>query len=270
MIGSGLHEVDALVAPDADLLWHHLAGNPVVLLDFDGTLAPIADDPDDVFLSEARLQQLRILADTFPTAIVTGRALDDIRVRVDLPALRFAANHGIELWGQGLDPSAVPIGPGAQRATELVGAKLAAQLGNIAGIRLERKPFSVAVHTRNAESDQLRAAVKDVVTWVANQFPEMKLVPGRELLELRPDVPWDKGSAVDLILDSLEDKRLPLYIGDDVTDEDGFRQSEVRGGVGVVVRSAETSDRKVTSASYALDDVDQVWAMLGALVELAR
>ena len=130
---------------------------------------------------------------------------------------------------------------------------------------VEHKRFGVAVHYRNAARDrvgEVAAAVR-----AAGQRSALRVTTGREVIELRPQLDWDKGKTLRWVLDHIRDAGgppvLPIYLGDDITDEDAF--DAVRDdGVGIVVRHSDDGDR-ATAAHYALDNPDRVREFIAQL-----
>lgn len=235
---------------------------PAVFLDYDGTLTPIVADPDDALLTDDMRDALAALAEVAPVAIVSGRDLDDVREKVGLEGLAYAGSHGFDLR--------FPDGTRRQLATELTPAldaaerALSTQLEPLAGARIERKRFAIAIHDRQVEDAATRERIAEVARAVASDHPELRLTGGKRIHELRPDIDWDKGRAITALIDTLglADRR-PIYLGDDLTDEDGFRAVLDHGGWAVVVRG-EDRDRP-TLAQAALDDTEQAGALLRAL-----
>lgn len=139
---------------------------------------------------------------------------------------------------------------------ELAAAELRDQLALLDGIHVEHKRFAVAIHYRNAAPEAVRR-----VTAVVNTFGQRKnlrVTHGRRVIELRPDVAWDKGKVLEWILHltTRPDPTMPIYIGDDLTDEDAF-DAVRRDGIGIVARHGEDRDRP-TAARFALDGPDAV------------
>jgi trehalose-phosphatase len=137
------------------------------------------------------------------------------------------------------------------------------RLAGIAGARLERKRFAIAVHYRQAaEGDAGR--VELAVDQVQGRYPRLRKTGGKKVFELCPDIDWDKGRAVRWLLSKLGldgPDVLPIYIGDDVTDEDAF--SALRGrGIGILVGEQP----QPSAADYRLRDTAQVQALLRHLV----
>ncbi len=239
---------DGLAAFDA-VGARHLA----VFFDFDGTLSEIVDNPDSARLAEGAADALTWLTAQCAVAVLSGRDLADVRARIGLPGIWYAGSHGFELTG--------PDGAhhqNAQAAASLpalgqAAAELRDQLGEIAGVVVERKRFGVAVHYRNAARDRVAQVIAAVRA--AGRRAELAVTTGREVIELRPNVDWDKGKTLRWLLGQVDgagpDRLLPVYLGDDITDEDAF--DAVRDdGVPIVVRHSDDGDR-ATAARYALD-----------------
>jgi trehalose 6-phosphate phosphatase len=232
---------------------------PAVFFDFDGTLSEIVNDPDSARLADGAADALTALSSRCPVAILSGRDLADVRQRIGLPGLWYAGSHGFELTG--------PDGEHHQNAEAAASipvlaeaaAALADQIGDIPGVALEHKRFGVAVHYRNAARDrvgEVAAAVRS-----AGQRTGLRVTTGREVIELRPDVDWDKGKTLRWVLDYIRDNEgsdslLPVYLGDDITDEDAF-DAVADDGIAILVRHSDDGDR-ATAAHYALDDPDRV------------
>ncbi len=228
---------------------------PAVFFDFDGTLSEIVNDPDSARLADGAADALTSLGAHCPVAILSGRDLADVRQRIGLPGLWYAGSHGFELTGpdgkhhQNTEAAAsIPVLADAA-------ADLTEQLGDIPGVAVEHKRFGVAVHYRNAARDrvgEVAAAVRS-----AGQRTALRVTTGREVIELRPDVDWDKGKTLRWVLDYIRDNEgssslLPIYLGDDITDEDAF-DAVADDGIAILVRHSDDGDR-ATAARYALDD----------------
>jgi trehalose 6-phosphate phosphatase len=130
---------------------------------------------------------------------------------------------------------------------------------------VERKKYAIAVHYRNADEGKLDE-INDKIKQVLKQHPEMKTGKGKKIIEIKPDHDWHKGKAVRWILDRLNlwdnPEVLPVYIGDDVTDEDAFKTLHNKG-LSILVGSHD----QLTAARYKLSDVDEVSALLNKLYE---
>ena len=241
---------DGLQALD-DITGQH----PAVFFDFDGTLSDIVENPDSARLVAGAADALTSLTAQCPVAILSGRDLADVRQRIGLPGIWYAGSHGFELIGPDgthhENAEAAASIPVLARAA----AELADQLAHIPGVVVEHKRFGVAVHYRNAARDRVgeaAAAVRSV-----GQRTALRVTTGREVIELRPDVDWDKGKTLRWVLDHIRDDEqpgplLPIYLGDDITDEDAFDAIH-DDGIAILVRHSDDGDR-ATAANYALDN----------------
>ncbi|WP_281201767.1 trehalose-phosphatase [Nocardia anaemiae] len=223
--------------------------NVAVLMDFDGTVAEIVPDPDTATLVEGAAAAITALAEVCPVAIISGRDLTDLRKRVRLAGIWYAGSHGFELVAPDGGYHVHDAAPAAEQAIASAAADLGRRVGDIPGVRVEHKRFAVAMHYRNAAPDVVARAI-GAVHAVAQQGG-LRVTNGRKVTELRPDVDWDKGRALDWILDHLPGPELPIYLGDDLTDEDGF-DAVASHGIGIVVRHSEDGDRR-TAARFAVD-----------------
>ena len=256
--------------PDALASFAQIAGvisarRPAIFFDFDGTLSTIVDDPEAATLVPGADKALQALAALYPVAVLSGRGLDDIRDRVGIPGLWYAGSHGFEIvspdggyHSNETAAAAVPILADAA-------AELTERLAPVAGVRVEHKRYAVAVHYRNAGADAA-ATVTAAVHHVGNRNG-LKVTTGRKVVELRPDIDWDKGTTLEWIVDQVsgQEPLLPIFIGDDLTDEDAF-DSVLHDGVGIVVRHAEDGDR-ATAARFSLDDPDRVREFVERMVD---
>lgn len=241
-------------------------GRPMIFLDYDGTLSPIVERPQDAVLTEAMRACVARLARTCPVAVVSGRDLSDVRSRVGVEGIAYAGSHGFDVLdadGESLDPGdATRFLPMLDRAER----ELAARLSRVDGMRLERKRFSLAVHYRQVPADSVDA-VRAQVERVLREVGGLRCSHGKKVLDLQPDIDWHKGRALTWLLQEFSGSApgpavIPFYIGDDTTDEDAFRAVQ-RGGVGVAVRD----DDRPTAARYRVRDPDEVQELLEALAE---
>ncbi|OBI04699.1 trehalose-phosphatase [Mycolicibacter heraklionensis] len=233
----------------------HDLDHPAVFFDFDGTLSDIVDDPDAARPVAGAMEALAALAAQCPVAVLSGRDLADVRNRVGLDGIWYAGSHGFELIGpDGAHHQNDAAADAVQILAEAAGS-LAEQLGSIPGIMVEHKRFAVAVHYRNAARDrvgQVLAAVRET-----GRRRELRVTTGREVIELRPEIDWDKGRTLHWLLDRMPGVKTPLFLGDDITDEDAFDAVTELSGAGIVVRHNDDGDR-ATAARYALESPAQV------------
>jgi trehalose-phosphatase len=226
-----------------------------LFFDYDGTLTPIVRRPELATLSDDMRSLLRDLAKHVTVAIVSGRDLANVRGMVKLDDLYYAGSHGFDVSGP--DGMRMQQEQAQDRVPELDEAEheLQAQLKEIDGAWVERKRFAIAVHFREAaDSDTHR--IEQAVDEVRDNHPWLRKKGGKKIFELQPDVPWDKGRAVRWLLERLDlagPDVLPVYIGDDVTDEDAFA-ALATDGVGIRVGSPE----EPTHAAFYLHDVDDL------------
>ena len=236
-----------------------------VFLDYDGTLSPIVEDPAAATLGEGMRAALSRLAARVPVAIVSGRDLKDVQAFVQDDSLYYAGSHGFDLAGPNGWREVVEKGAKFLPALEAAADALEARLASSDGARVERKRFSLAVHFRQvAEQDE--AAVAQAVEETIAEHGDLHASAGKKVFDVRPRVDWHKGRAVLSLLATLDldgDDVLPIYVGDDTTDEDAFR-SLSDCGLGIVVRDG--ADRR-TSARLALDGTDDVERFLHWLAD---
>ena len=237
-----------------------LAGRRLAFfLDYDGTLTPIVERPEDAVLDPKTREALQRLAQRHPVAIVSGRDLEDVRARVGIEGLHYAGCHGFEIAGP--RGNRLP-GAAAAAAPQLAAAadQVAHDIRGLPGVQLERKRFTLAVHYRRARDADV-PAVRDAVARAQARHPALRVTSGKKVFELQPDVDWDKGRAVFWLIETLKlQEAMPVYIGDDVTDEDAFRALAGRG-VGIAVQEVP----RATAARYVLRDPAAVRGLLAAL-----
>ena len=238
-----------------------------VFLDYDGTLTPIVESPEQAVLSKEMRNTVRQLARYCTVGIISGRDLEDVRQLVDIDYIYYAGSHGFDIAG--------PEGKRkeAQKATEFLpvldGAEkaLKSRLQSLAGALVERKKFSIAAHYRKV-ADEKVGEVEKAVDQVLESYPDLRKSSGKKVFELQPRIDWHKGRALLWLLEELELNQpdvLPFYIGDDTTDEDGFRTLRDRGITIVVAKGSRS-----TEAEYKLADPQEVREFLQQLVSLLQ
>ncbi|MBD0258567.1 MAG: trehalose-phosphatase, partial [Cytophagales bacterium] len=238
--------------------------NVAVFLDFDGTLAPIVPRPEDARMPGEVRELVRQLAATCTVAVVSGRDRADVAGRVGIPEIIYAGSHGFDIGG----PGGIHLQhrEGETFLPDLYQARkdLLHRLAGVEGIQIERKKYAVAVHYRNVPRER-QQEVREVVHAIAHAMPRLHPIPGKKVVELRPAIDWHTGKAVGWIMEALQldaGKVLPLYIGDDLTDEDAFRFLKGKG-VGILVGDHGAG----TDADYRLKDLGQVKQLLHILVK---
>ncbi|XP_018812554.1 probable trehalose-phosphate phosphatase D [Juglans regia] len=247
----------------------------VMFLDYDGTLSPIVEDPDQAFMSVEMREAVRDVARYFPTAIVSGRCRDKVYNFVRLEELFYAGSHGMDIKGPSKHRKcdkgnqAVIFEAASEFLPMIVEVykALVNEISSIPGAKVENNKFCLSVHFRCVD-EKSWAALAEQVRVVLSAYPKLKLTQGRKVLEIRPTIKWDKGKALEFLLESLgyanSNEVLPIYIGDDQTDEDAFKVLRHNGqGFGILVSRVA----KETSASYSLQEPSEVKEFLRLLVE---
>ena len=233
-----------------------------VFLDFDGTLVPLVEDPDEARLGVPMRDLLKVLASRAGvlTAIVSGRALSDLQTRVGVAGIVYAGNHGLEISGKGLR-FMEPFSADRQGLLRQISECLTESLSNIPGVRVEYKGLTASVHHRQAPAEARPDIERIVTTVVAPGVSPFHLNQGKMVLEIVPRAAWNKGAAVCWINSRLAGPgALSVYVGDDQTDETAFRQ--LSEGITVCVGRPE-----VTSARFCVPDPDGVRRFLSWLIE---
>ncbi|MDZ7842512.1 MAG: trehalose-phosphatase [Gammaproteobacteria bacterium] len=237
----------------------------VVFLDYDGTLSQIVQHPAYAVLDEPTRRVLAGVAAVHPVYVISGRDLDDVRERVAVEGIYCVGSHGFQMpeAAPGIDPLALE-----EAAYELRSAadELEQWLDYIDGVVIERKRYSFALHYRMVDRDdlkQIHAAAADVL----ERYGSVTSKRGKQVIEFIPDIPWDKGLCLQALmarLDDSDDARplFPMYIGDDVTDEDAFRVLDPATGMSVVV----AEDERDSAAEFRLSGVPAVRAFLEELI----
>jgi trehalose-phosphatase len=229
--------------PLLDDLRLRLARAPHVLLavDFDGTLAPIVDRPQDAALPPRTADCLRELTQSpdCSIAVVSGRSISDLRPRIGLDVI-YAGNHGLEIEGPGIS-FVHPTANVLRDAVEIASWDLEAAFLTVPGVLVERKGLTATLHYRQARAE-LADWIATTVRLILGPYREcLTLVRARKAWEIRPRTAWNKGAAVRYLLDRLPVRPLLVCAGDDTTDEDMFSVTSdaisIRIGRGVRTRA---------------------------------
>ncbi len=238
-----------------------------LFLDYDGTLAPIVDDPDQAVMTDDMREVLMQLAELLPVAIISGRDRPDVQNLVGIKNLYYAGSHGFDIAGPDNMETVEEKGKEFLPALDLAEKDVRQRIENIQGAWVERKKYSIAVHYRKVD-EKKTDKVEKAVRKVAGFHNELKLSGGKKIFELQPKLDWHKGKALMWLLDKLNlDKPeiIPMYIGDDVTDEDAFKTLADRG-IGVVVMDPPRD----TKAGFRLKDPDEVTIFLNKIIQLHK
>ncbi len=259
------------VFPDLKRIKKDLEGKYLFLfLDCDGTLAPIADTPDEAVIPQKTKSLLGLLSQkkNYSTAIISGRAMGEIKKIIGLKNIIYSGNHGFQIEGPGIKRElAVPRG--YKKILQRIKVELKKNLSGVKGTFVEDKKLSLALHFRLAGKRHLPfikdAFRKSTILYLAKN--KIKISSGKKILEIRPPVHWDKGKIVSWLLarqaSMLKNNNiLPIYIGDDLTDEDAFRELK---GKGLAIFVGKPANSK---ADYYLNNTEEVTEFLRFIVDL--
>ena len=246
-----------LLSPEgARALAELLARAPLIAFDFDGTLAPIVERPDDAHVPEAMAEALRALAARHPLAVISGRDADDLRARLGFDAQWVIGNHGAEHD----DPAPVEI-RAAQAALDGWRGTLVAEHSALdeLGVVVEDKRLSVALHYRGAR-DVERARVH-LARLVSHLPPELAAFGGKFVVNVVARALPDKGATLRALVRKTG-AGAAFFAGDDVNDESVFEQAEPHW---LTVRiGRDVSDSR---AMYGLDSHEELLAVLHAMLD---
>ncbi|KAE8782145.1 Trehalose-phosphate phosphatase [Hordeum vulgare] len=239
-----------------------------LFLDYDGTLSPKVNNPDEAYMSSEMRDVVQEVASLCATSVVGGRARDKVKSFIMLENLHYAGSHGADIK---LSDEAEAYQPTSEYEPVINGARerLEEVIRDIKGASVENKQFCISVHYRVFEKKK-QELVKKLVKKTIKGFPELRVTDGDKVLEVGPNAEFNKGYAVKYLLEQLARKNnwdssqvVAIFIGDDRTDEDAFKVLRGRdGGLGILV----SKERKWTKASYSLEDPAQVQEFLQKLV----
>lgn len=266
-----MHWQDAKDTLLAQFVQHERIG---VIADMDGTLAPIVQNPADGEPTATNRDLLAQLDDvTALVAVVSGRAVSDVRARVNLPQLIYSGNHGLERWEDGQGVVAAPeVEP---YLDAIQAAKAAVEALDVEGMWVEDKIATLSVHYRNApDPDHVARTYRKTIQQIADTH-DLSLFEGRMIFELRPPLNMHKGTVYRQLIEE-NGLTAALFIGDDVTDADAFKVGEILRDEGlcftlsVGVKSDYTPDVVLESADVFVDGVAGVEEFLTWLLDAVK
>ena len=203
----------------------------VLFLDYDGTLIPIVETPNRARIPKQVKQLLKALSASrrCTLSVISGRGLKDIKKKVGLRGIIYSGNHGLEIQGPNIRFEA-PVASGYRTILQKIKRELRQRLSHIKGILLEDKGLCLALHYRLTDNKEV-PFVGEIFYEVALPYlrsGKIKTKIGKKVFEVMPATEWGKGQAALWLLSKqkshLRDKPiLPMYVGDDVTDEDAFK-----------------------------------------------
>ena len=236
-----------------------------LFFDYDGTLSPIVERPDLAYMAESMRETVRNLARLCPVAVVSGRDRADVEKFVQLDSIFYAGSHGFDIAGPDGQHMQQSQGEAFVPRLRKAESELRALLEGMEGALVESKKYAFAVHYRLvSEADKPR--LDEAVDEVAARYSDLRKKGGKMVYEILPKLDWDKGKAVDWLLEALHLDNpdvLPFYLGDDLTDEDAFAALQGKG-IGILVADKPQE----TKARYVLRDVEEVRVFLGRLTEM--
>lgn len=255
---------------DRDELDRRLEGKRLaVFLDYDGVLTPIVDRPEDAVISDSMRDAVSGLAERCNVCVVSGRDRPVVQELMGLDNLIVAGSHGFDIWSPDEGTIQHDAGAGSEELLEEVRERLEKESEPYDGTTIEPKKASVAIHYRQV-ADEEKPKIKEIVDGLLEErADELKVTLGKMVFEIQPKIDWDKGKAVLYLLEELEldgDDVVPMYLGDDVTDEHAFGALDGRG-IGVFVGRADDPEveGRTTSADYVLYTVAEVEEFLDGL-----
>ena len=218
------------------------------MLDFDGTLSPLAVTPKKATLPLAVKVELKKISSILPAIIISGRSLRDIKNKIKIKELHYAGNHGLE-WQIGNGKTNYFAGAKQiKRIVKKVVNKLKPLTQNYPGVLLENKNLSIGIHYRKIDPFFISKFKKDVEKNIQPiiKIHHLRILKGKKVIELRPDLDWNKGKFALFVKrffeKKLKQKFLPIYVGDDKTDEDAFRV--LKSGINIRVGQSKASRAK--------------------------
>ncbi|MBM3155683.1 MAG: trehalose-phosphatase [Chloroflexi bacterium] len=242
------------------------ASRVLLLCDYDGTLTPIVESPEAAYLPQDTKQVLQELANQrrFTVGVISGRALDDLKRRVGIKDLVYAGNHGLEIEG----PDIYFINPIAEEMRpvfNLMTRVLTKAMATVRGVRVEDKGLTLSVHYRSVEEGKAEEVdnILERVIATARSLGKVIVTSGKKVYEVRPGVDWNKGKAIALLIDKYGKPKtkavvLPVFLGDDTTDEDGFKVVRKQDGISIYVGEENTN----SAADYYLKSPAEVGQLL--------
>ncbi len=241
-----------------------------IFLDCDGTLAPIAKTPDQAVVPEESRKLLERLVGSSrcKVAIISGRALSDIKSKLGLKNIIYSGNHGLEIEGPKIR-FITPVPLGYQKLIQVIKSDLNKKIAPIKGAFVEDKGLSLAVHYRQVKKKDVSLLKtvfhETIILYLVSD--KVKIRSGKKVLEVRPSIEWDKGKVVLWLLARQQFSRagenvMPVYIGDDLTDEDAFRALE---HIGITVFVGKP---KHSQAQYFVKNTKEVSKFLNIILGL--
>jgi len=242
----------------------------LLLLDYDGTLTPIVETPSKAIIHKDTKGLLQKLSRSpyCKIGIISGRKLEDIKNIVGIDGITYAGNHGLEIQGPKIKFES-QVSPRLKSIIRNIATDMQNRLLGIKGALVEDKGLTLSIHYRLVSKNDMPAFEK-IVSEVTNPYmvsDKIKVNSGKKVYEIKPPVRWDKGKVVLWLLVrqqfiSGEKNVLPIYVGDDVTDENAFKALK-ENGLTVFVGKPGNS-----IADYYLKNTEEVTKFLRLMSDL--
>jgi trehalose 6-phosphate phosphatase len=244
-------------------------------LDYDGTLTPIVKNPSEAIITEEMRSLVDQLSKQHIVSIVTGRAISTIKEFMKLDNLYYAGSHGFDIR----KPGFTLFKQVAEDFLPALGScfnNIKLRIAEIPGSSIEDNKFSLSVHYRNVETEESCERLHNVVKEeVAKYSDKLEARAGKKVHEIRPKIEWHKGEAIQFLLNNIpevkeldnnETQLIPIILGDDITDEDGFKSMyNYDNSISIFVTGG---NNRPTHAKYTLNSVDEVQQFLQRLTQL--
>jgi alpha,alpha-trehalose-phosphate synthase [UDP-forming]/trehalose-phosphatase len=199
-----------------------------LFLDYDGTLSPIVESPDKAFISRETSSLIKRLKKHMPIAVISGRSMKDLRERISVKGIIYAGNHGAEIW----DGKKTVINQQSLSNNHLLSeflCKLKKEIAHIYGVLIEDKGITASIHFRRMKTKDLPEYF-DIFSKISENYKNsFRITSGKKVFEIRPIDAWNKGDAVEWIMENMGNRKVPIYLGDDTTDEDAYKVISGKG-----------------------------------------
>ncbi len=242
----------------------------LLLLDYDGTLTPIVETPIKAIIHKDTKGLLEKLSRSpyCKIGIISGRKLEDIKNIVGIDGIIYAGNHGLEIEGPKIKFES-KVSPRLKSIIRNIAADMQKRLSGIKGALIEDKRLTLSIHYRLVSKKDMPVFDK-IVSEVTNPYrvcDKIKVNFGKKVYEIKPPVKWDKGKVTLWFLARQQfisgvKNVLPIYVGDDITDEDAFKALK-RKGLTVFVGKPGNS-----KADYYLKNTKEVTKFLRSILNL--
>jgi len=243
----------------------------LLLIDYDGTLTPIVKKPELANLSPQMKECLQGMTESprLTLGIISGRTLEDLQERVGINGIIYVGNHGLEIEGPGI----TYVNPVAKKTKPLLHSlwqDISKELADIKGAIIEDKGLTLSLHYRLVDESRVEELNRIFfeITKPLTASGRIKVSKGKKVYEVRPAVNWNKGKAIALIARNLswEGEPLTIFLGDDITDYDGFRVVDNSGGISIYVGEEGTE----SVAQYLLCSPKGTYQFLNMLRETLK